>query len=157
MKPSVYVETTIIGYLAARVSRDLVTASNQQLTQRWWSDHRERFELFVSRFVLDECAAGDDDAAQERLALIQDISVFDVTDDVRSLSKSLMGEVPLPGKAQVDSLHISVAAVNGADYLLTWNCKHIANAVLRPRIETVCRRHGFEPPTICTPQELLES
>ncbi|MCH8045303.1 MAG: type II toxin-antitoxin system VapC family toxin [Planctomycetes bacterium] len=157
MKPSVYVETTIIGYLAARVSRDLVTASNQQLTQRWWSDHRERFELFVSRFVLDECAAGDDDAAQERLALIQDISVFDVTDDVRSLSKSLMREVPLPGKAQVDSLHISVAAVNGADYLLTWNCKHIANAVLRPRIETVCRRHGFEPPTICTPQELLES
>ena len=157
MKPSVYVETTIIGYLAARVSRDLVTASNQQLTQRWWSDHRERFELFVSRFVLDECAAGDDDAAQERLALIQDISVFDVTDDVRSLSKSLMREVPLPGKAQVDSLHISVAAVNGADYLLAWNCKHIANAVLRPRIETVCRRHGFEPPTICTPQELLES
>ena len=86
--------------------------------------------------------------------MVQHLSV---TDDVRSLSKSLMGEVPLPEKAQVDSLHISVAAVNGADYLLTWNCRHIANAVLRPRIEMVCRRHGYEPPTICTPQELLES
>jgi len=76
--------------------------------------------------------------------------------EVTALATSIVVGVPLPEKAAIDALHIAVAAVNGVEYLLTWNCKHIANPSLRPQIERTCREMGFEPPVICTPQELLE-
>jgi predicted nucleic acid-binding protein len=157
MKPTLYLETTIVGYLTSRPSRDLVTAANQQLTYDWWSQHRERFDVFVSHFVITECTAGDVDAARERLALLDDIPQLDVTEDVETLAEELLREVPLPEKAAVDALHIAVATVHGMDYLLTWNCTHIANAAMRYRIEEICRSLGYRPPTICTPQELMES
>nr|VFK64753.1 MAG: hypothetical protein BECKUNK1418G_GA0071005_105012 [Candidatus Kentron sp. UNK]VFK71223.1 MAG: hypothetical protein BECKUNK1418H_GA0071006_105511 [Candidatus Kentron sp. UNK] len=106
---------------------------------------------------MDECGAGDSNAARERLDVIHEIPELDVTDDARALAKDLVDKVPLPAKAKVDALHVAVATVHGVDYLLTWNCKHIANATLRQRIEAICRDHGFEPPTIRTPQELMEA
>jgi hypothetical protein len=156
MKPSLYIETTIIGYLTSRVSRLLVAAANQQITRDWWDDHRNDFDLFVSSFVADECAAGDREGAAERLERIKGIPYLDVTDDVMRLAEALLAKVPLPEKAKFDALHVAVAAVNGIQYLLTWNCRHIANASLRPRIEAVCRDAGYEPPCICTPQEITE-
>ncbi len=156
MNPSIYLETSVIGYLTSRISRDLVTAANQQLTREWWDEHRTNFDLFISQFVLHECGAGDSDAARERLEVITEIPELDVTDDAKALAKKLMTDVPLPDKAEIDALHVAVATAHGVNYLLTWNCRHIANAVLRRRIEAVCRDHGFEPPTICTPQELME-
>ncbi len=155
--PSLYLETTVIGYLTSRISHELVTAANQQVTRQWWDNHRGDFKLFISQFVVQECRAGDPDAVHERLEIISDIPKLDVTDDVKKLAKELVTNVPLPDKAEVDALHISVATVHGIDYLLTWNCKHIANAALRHQIEAVCRHHGFEPPTICTPHELMET
>jgi hypothetical protein len=156
MKPTVYLETSIIGYLTSRPSRDLVTAANQQLTSDWWHQHRHRFELYISHFVVAECTAGDQSAAQDRLAVLAGVVQLDVNEDVAILAAELMSGVPLPDKAEVDALHISVATVNGVDFLLTWNCTHIANAAIRHRIESICRSLGFEPPTICTPQELLD-
>lgn len=156
MRPTVYIETTVIGYLAMRPSAHLVTAANQQVTREFWEDHRSRFDLFVSLAVLDECRAGDAEAAAEREAFLQGIPVLGVDDDVLSLGQSLMTGVPLPEKAIVDSVHIAVAALNGIDYLVTWNCKHIANPALRGRIESVCRSAGYVPPVICTPPELIE-
>jgi len=156
MKPTVYLETTIIGYLAMRVSGVLRVAANQQTTRDWWDTHRQAFDLFVSRFVVDECSDGDPVAAQDRLAYLNGIPLLQVSDDVNSLAESLITGVPLPEKAAIDALHISVAAVNGVEYLLTWNCKHIANPSMRMRIEHLCREMGYEPPVICTPQELLE-
>ena len=156
MNGSLYIETTIIGHLACRPSPLLLTAAIQQTTQEWWDHHRHRYDLFVSRFVVDECSAGDPDAAAERLHLINDIPELDVAAPVFDLADSLLSSVPLPEIAQIDALHVAVAAVNGVQYLLTWNCRHIANAALRPKIELVCRESGYEPPTICTPQELLE-
>lgn len=155
MKPTLYLETTIIGYLAMRVSGVLRVAANQQTTRDWWDNHRHGFDLFVSRFVVDECSEGDSDAAQERLKYLESIPLLETPDDVNALAESLVAGVPLPEKAAMDALHISVAAVNGIEYLLTWNCKHIANPSLRPHIERVCRELGYEPPVICTPQELL--
>jgi len=157
MKPTVYLETTIIGYLTSRPSRDLVTAANQQITHEWWDEHRESFHVFVSQFVIDECGGGDAEAAQERLEVLAGIGELDATEDVEGLANALMERVPLPEKAEVDALHIAVATVHGVEYLLTWNCTHIANAVMRPRIEAICRSLGYEPPTICTPQELMEA
>jgi hypothetical protein len=137
MKPTVYVETTVIGYLAMRVSSVLRVAANQQTTRDWWDNHRGRFDVFVSRFVIDECADGDSVAARERLAYVQDIPLLEGSKEVGSLAKLLRTGVPLPEKAATDALHISIAAINGIQYLLTWNCKHIANPSLRPGIERV--------------------
>jgi hypothetical protein len=156
MKPQVYLETTIVSYLTARSSRDLITAANQQMTHDWWENHREQFVLYVSQFVVEEASAGDPDAATRRLAVLADLPPLDVTDAVQQLAYALLTHVPLPANPQVDALHIAVATVHGMDYLVTWNCTHIANATLRHRIEAVCRAVGYEPPTICTPQELLE-
>ncbi|MFQ5413920.1 MAG: type II toxin-antitoxin system VapC family toxin [Phycisphaerae bacterium] len=156
MKPTVYLATSIVGYLTSRPSRDLITAANQQLTQEWWNDHRESFDIFLSQFVIDECGEGDAVAARARLDVLTDIRQLDTTEDVEHVAEELVKQVPLPDKAGVDALHIAVATVHGMEYLLTWNCTHIANAALRPQIEAICRSFGYEPPTICTPQELME-
>jgi hypothetical protein len=156
MKPTVYIETTIPSYLTAWPSCDVVRAGEQQVTRDWWA-RRSEFELRVSSLVLLECSAGDSDAAALRLAALDGIPVLAQTAEAETLAEALLREVPLPAKAGADAIHIAVAAVNGMTYLLTWNCTHIANATLRPRIEAICRQLGYEPPVICTPKELLGS
>ena len=156
MKPKLYLETTIASYLTAWPSRDLVMAANQETTREWWANRRDAFEIFVSQTVIKESSAGDPDAAQRRLEVLQPFPRLDITDEVESLAAKLIAVVPLPPKAQADALHIAAAAVHQMNYLLTWNCTHIANATLRSRIESVCRAAGYEPPVVCTPQEMLE-
>jgi hypothetical protein len=156
MKPRVYLETTIPSYLTAWPSQDVVMAGHQQTTKQWWETRRQDFELFVSQFVIDEASLGDPDAARRRLDALANMPLLDPGDDVYGLASALVARVPLPAKAAADSLHIAIATVNGMDYLLTWNCAHIANATLRGPIETVCRNSGYEPPVICTPEQLLK-
>ena len=156
MKPIVYLETTIPSYLTAWQSRDVVRAGEQQVTRDWW-ERRTQFELRVSSLVFLECGAGNSDGAALRLAVLDGVPVLAQTLEAETLADILLREVPLPAKAAADALHIAIAAVHGVEFLLTWNCTHIANATLRPRIESICRRLGYEPPVICTPLELLES
>ncbi len=156
MKPKVYLETTIVSYLTAWPSRDLIMAANQATTIEWWTKRREAFDLFVSQTVIKESRAGDREAAQRRWEVLKQLPLLEITGEVELLANDLIVKVPLPLRAQADALHIAVAGMNGMDYLLTWNCTHIANATLRSRIEAVCRSAGYEPPTICTPQEMLE-
>ena len=153
MKPTVYVETTIPSYLTAWPSRDLVRAAHQQITREWWA-RRDGFDLYSSRLVVRECQAGDAQAAADRLAALAGVPLLEQEAEVAELAEALMRGVPLPEKAAADALHIATAAVHGMHYLLTWNCTHIANVSLRPRIEAVCRAAEFEPPLICTPEEL---
>jgi hypothetical protein len=155
MRPKVYIETTIVSYLTAWPSRDLIRAAHQQLTKEWWS-RRERFELYVSEAVLNEAADGDPTAAAERLVALQGVTVLEAGEEAGDLAQRLLGDRALPAKAAVDAVHIAIAAVNGMKYLLTWNCKHIANAVTRDTIAESCRRAGWTAPTICTPEELDE-
>jgi len=157
MKSSAYLETTIVSYLTAWPSRDLVMAANQETTREWWTTRKDEFDLYISQPVIEESNAGDTDAAARRWEVLQHIPRLDITNEVNDLAKLLTADVPLPAKAKTDALHIAAAAVNGMNYLLTWNCAHIANAALRPQIEAVCRAAGYEPPIICTPQELLEA
>ena len=156
IKPKIYLETTIVSYLTARPSRDIVMAANQEMTREWWTNFRNAFDVFISQIVVKESNAGDNEAAQRCSDILTRLPRLDITDNVESLATDLMLGIPLPPKAQADTLHIAVSAVNGMDYLLTWNCTHIANATLRLKIETVCRLAGYEPPVICTPQEMLE-
>lgn len=156
MKPKVYLETTIPSYLAAWTSRDLIMAAHQQITREWWETRRQGFELFISQLVFQEIMAGDPNAAARRLELIRDLAALKVVEAADDLAAELVRQVPLPERAALDALHIAIAAICGMDYLLTWNCKHIANAAYQPRIQSICRAVGFEPPVICTPEALLE-
>lgn len=156
MKPKAYLETTILSYLSARPSRDLITAAHQQITHEWWRTRSADFDLYVSQAVLSEASRGDLEAVSRRLQLIQPLSVLELTEEAAILAQELVEQIPLPPKAALDAVHIALAVVNGIDYLLTWNCTHIANASLRTTIEAICRRKGYEPPVICTPEELQE-
>jgi len=155
MKPKVYIETSIPSYLTARPSNDIRAMANQNATIEWWENHRFGFDLFVSEFVIAEAGLGHPEAAQRRLSVIVNLPELSVTEEVKMLANALITEGPIPTKSEVDAYHISVATINGMEYLLTWNCTHIANAVFRPKIEVICRKYGFEPPIICTPQELI--
>jgi len=147
---------SIASYLAARLSSDVRVLANQQTTLEWRERRRSSFELYISEFVLTELGLGDSEAAQRRLEAVAGIAELEATETVRNLGKTLIQEGAIPSKAEIDAYHVAISAVNGMEYLLTWNCTHIANAVMRSKIETVCREQGFEPPTICTPQELME-
>jgi hypothetical protein len=125
-------------------------------TRKWWDQSRQSFELFTSAAVNEEAAAGDSSAAAARLAILASLPELPVTDAVTALAEALVMHSALPSKARVDALHIAIAAVNGMNYLLTWNCRHLANATLRTKIEHVCRQQGYEPPIICTPKELIQ-
>jgi predicted nucleic acid-binding protein len=156
-KPSVYLETTVISLLTARPTRDVVQMALQQLTHEWWEQPRHGFELFVSDFVLQEAARGDKDAARRRLELATQFKELAVTEAIEELAARLLKETRLPAKSKQDALHVACAAVHGVDYLLTWNCTHIANAVIIPDVRTVCLLAGYDCPQICTPQELMSA
>jgi predicted nucleic acid-binding protein len=154
-KPTVYIETSIVSYLTARPSRDLLVAAHQQLTVVWWDEQRAHYELFASQVVVAEARAGDPDAAQRRLVVLERLPLLvDVTDAAIALATLLITEQALPAQAAQDALHLALACVHGMQYLLTWNCTHLANAQLRSPSEQVCCEAGYIPPIICTPEEL---
>ena len=153
--PKLYLETSVVSYLTAQGSRDLVLVAHQEVTRVWWAS-RENFDVYASQFVLDEASAGDSEAAGRRLEALRGMPLLAISDEVIGLAARLLSQQGMPAKARLDALHVATAAVHGMDYLLSWNCKHIVNAMLRTRIESTCRTAGFEPPVICTPLELVE-
>ena len=156
MRRTVFVETSIISYLASQPSRDLITAAHQQITHEWWRKRRSTFDLFVSQLVVDKASAGDPDASGRRLALMVGLPLLDITHTVTAFAAFLAQAVALPPRTGADALHIAFATVHGMDYLLTWNCTQIANAELRLLVERACRKQGYRAPIMCTPEELME-
>ena len=155
MKPRLYMETTIPSYLTSRPSRDLVIAGHQQVTREWWENRRDAFEIYISQLVIDEARAGDPDAARERMLIVQEFALLDITPEVVQLASAILTSGILPRKAATDAAHIAIAAVHGIDFLLTWNCAHLANAVVAKAVANVCRQQDWESPVICTPEELF--
>jgi len=155
MNLKIYVETSIVSYLTARPSRDLIISAHQQITLEWWENRRANFDLYASQFVVQESSAGDAAMARKRLNALDGITLLGINQEALDLARLLIEKGPIPEKAEIDALHIAVATANGMDYLLTWNCKHIANAEMQVGIGRLCRASGFEPPVICTPEELL--
>jgi predicted nucleic acid-binding protein len=156
MKPVVYIETTFVSYLTAWTSRDLVRAAQQRSTHEWWDTQRSRFDVLTSELVVLEASAGDSAAASERLRAIASLVVLKVDDRATQTAVALLAAGAVPQVAARDALHVGLCAANGIDYLLTWNFRHLANAVLRDKISDVCRSLGYRPPVICTPDELSE-
>ncbi len=134
----------------------MVVAAHQQITQEWWDKRRGAFHLVASELVIQEAGAGDEHAARARLQVLADVELVAVSADALALAAALLDPGPLPRRAGADALHIAISVTNGVDYLLTWNRKHMANAVMRSSIDDICRSKGLEPSIICTPEELLE-
>lgn len=154
--PKAYLESSVISYLAARESRDPIVAAHQQLTRTWWERRRGEFELYVSVEVMNEIRRGDPEAARARLAQVAVLPVLETDQQARELASRILTTSALPIKAAADALHIAVATVNGMEFLLTWNCTHIANGFVMRAVAKLSRELVDEPPTVVTPEELME-
>ncbi|MCA9188669.1 MAG: type II toxin-antitoxin system VapC family toxin [Pirellulaceae bacterium] len=152
---TVYIETSIVSHATARPSSDIQIAAIQQQARDWWSIERPKFELVTSQLVIDEASAGDPSAAADRLRLLDGIPTVPIDDDVRSLARAIVSASIMPPKAAADAIHVASAAVAGVQYLLTLNCKHIANAHELPRVYRLLDDRGFGQLLICTPSEFL--
>ncbi|MCC5632114.1 type II toxin-antitoxin system VapC family toxin [Nostoc sphaeroides] len=155
MSETVYIETSILGYLTARSTRNLILAANIEITREWWEFRRSAFTLYISQVVLDEVARGDTEIAVKRLEILNGMPLVELNQAVQNLSAEFLTRSNLPAKASDDAVHIAAATVHQLDYLLTWNCKHIANAQIQRKLAKISLDFGYQLPVICTPYELL--
>ena len=156
MRSVAYIETSVVSYLTSRPSRDVVIVARQQVTREWWRTARDRFHLAASELVIQEARQGDPNVARARLMRLEGVTLLDATEEAEQLARELIASRAVPPNAVVDAAHIAIAVTNRVHYLVTWNFRHIANATMRSQIERVCRSDGYEPPIICTPNELME-
>lgn len=156
MKEKVYIETSFVSYLTAKTSSDIHQLSRQIESQQWWDNDREQFDLFTSDVVVREASKGDAEAAAKRRTILSLLTALEITPDAIALSRDLIEQQLLPAAASEDALHIAISATHGMDFLLTWNCKHLANAVICRKVYQHLSIHGYQPPVICTPAELME-
>ena len=152
MRPSIYIESSIISYLASRPSRDVIVAARQAISHDWWNNHRSRFDLRISGLVEEEIGRGDDEAAQRRMSWVAGISILGITEQAIELARKLLAEEAIPAGSEEDALHVAIAAAQGADYLLTWNFRHINNAERKSAIAEVVESFGFA--CCCPPSEI---
>jgi hypothetical protein len=153
--PTLYLETTVVSYLTARLSRDVTKARRQLLTKQWWHEHRARHVSYISDLVFDEARCGDPGAARSRLSAIVRLSQVHMSAQSHELAGQISARCRLPERAYADAHHVAIAALNGLDVLLTWNCAHLANPHMIPHIRRACEAYGYAPPVIHTPEELI--
>jgi hypothetical protein len=156
LNPTLYLESTIPSYLAARLSRDLLVAAHQQITHEWWLQARQNFDIYISQAVLDEVSAGDPEVAARRLALIQGLPLLALTEEVDTLAEEYHNSLGVPAAARLDAVHLACAVFHRLDYLVTWNCAHLANGRVIRRLQEINTAHGRKTPVIVTPEALLE-
>lgn len=154
-KPGLYLETSIVSYLTARPAKDLNTAAHQQITAEWWDTKHKNFNIYISKVVAKEAAAGDAEVARRRLKILKPLPMLPINREVAALARDFGRLGCVPPKAVDDALHIALAAVHGLHFLLTWNCTHINNVATIDEIREVCENHGYACPVICTPDELI--
>jgi predicted nucleic acid-binding protein len=154
-RPRLYLETTIPSFLTARPTRDSGQAQMQIVTARWWNSWHTQFEIYSSHVVREEAARGDREAAQRRLHFLTRIRILEHTSHSDDLAAELLARSGLPPSADKDAMHIAIAAVHRMEFLLSWNCAHLANAQIAPEIAAICRHQGYSPPVLCTPEQLL--
>ena len=155
MKPKVYLETSIISYLTAVSGTDVVAIARQEITRDWWSKHRRNYELYVSDVVEQEASLGNPFMSASRLETIRPLTKLATSERVIELAEYLVERKAVPEKASTDALHIAIATVEEMNFLLSWNFKHIVNAQMQGKIQQVCKREGYRPVTICTPESLV--
>jgi hypothetical protein len=153
--PTLYIETTIVSFLAGRLSRDYRTAKMQLTTREWWASHRHKHNLYVSDVVYTEASKGDNEVARERREILGPLAVLHPSEQTRELAARILAECRLPEREYNDAHHAALCAIHGVQVLLTWNCAHLANPNMIPRIGCACEAYGYAPPAILTPQQLI--
>ncbi len=156
VKPIVYIESSVISYLTSTTSRDLVVAGHQAITGDWWKDELHKFKPVISPVVLDEISAGDPESARKRLAAIAGMDLLELNEDVKEIAGQYFKAIALPDSARADSLHLALATWHGTDYLVTWNCRHIASGRVKKIVAGINDSLGIGTPVICTPEELMD-
>lgn len=156
IKPSVYIETTVVSYLAARPSVDATLSVRQRVTRQFWEDYSDNFEFIVSDVVITEIRQGDEIAAQRRVDALAGLTVLELSPEAVTLALELINAGAVPPHSLPDAQHIAIAVVNGIEYLTSWNYKHIVNETKRQHIDQVCRAAGYQPTILYTPVELIE-
>jgi len=156
MKSSIYIESSVISYFTARLSKNLIVAAHQQITQEWWDNSLQYFNPFVSPVVIDEISKGDKEAARLRLGKIKNLPLLKVTSDIKKLSENYFSSLQIPQKAEADAYHLAIACWYKIDFLVTWNCTHLANGFIIKQLENINLELGVKTPVICTPEELME-
>ena len=154
MSASVYIESSVISYLTARTSRDLISASRQAITADWWQNKLRHYDAYISVLVIEEISAGHPEAASQRLYAVAELPVVGISPTAQTLAGALLAAKAVPANSDRDALHIAIAALQGAEFLLTWNFKHINNAETRALIARVVAEHGLACPVLCSPEEL---
>ena len=151
----IYIETSIISYLVARPSNSLISAARQKITFDWWEKERKKYKTYISELVIAECSRGDKDAIKNRLNLAKNIPILKITDECIELAELFFKKASLPEKARDDALHVAISTHYKMVFLLTWNCRHLANAHFIRKLHKISLEEGFVIPTICTPQEII--
>jgi hypothetical protein len=152
---TVYIETSIVSHATAWPSPDPATAVLQDQAKRWMNEQRSLYDVVTSQLVLDEAAMGDADAAARRLKMLDGIPVLPAYPDADTVADEIISRSMMPASARIDALHVALAALAGVQYLLTQNCKHIANAHELPRLYRLLDEIGLSGMLICTPIEFL--
>jgi len=156
MKPTAYIETSIVSYLVARPSLDLLVAAHQQVTYEWWENIQPQMNCFISPFVIKEISKGDPGAAKKRLEVVSPFSILQNHQQIEELAYTYFMALDLPEKAKLDAFHLAIATWYQIDYLLSWNCKHIVSARVRQIVQDINEQRKILTPVICTPEELME-
>ena len=156
MKKHIYIETTVVSYLTAKPSRDIMIAGHQEATRELWAKLSTRYETYISALVFEEAGRGDQNQAQMRLAAIAKLPMLDIDDEVRYLAEEIIAKKGIPAEYPEDALHIAVAAVNGIEVIITWNFAHLNNPFTRKKVRKIVEAKGYICPEICSPEELLE-
>jgi len=155
-KQTVYIESSVVSYLTANPSRDIVIAGHQQTTYDWWHLWRNKFDCFISDLVYDEISLGDSSAAQKRIEAIENFKYLEFNLEIENLGYEYFRLLNIPQKSRLDALHLAVGVWHKIDFILSWNCKHIANAIVSKKLREFNNKMGFHTPILCTPEELTE-
>ncbi len=155
MKKSVYLETSVVSYYTSKPSRDIIALAHQEITREWWHKAINRFEIFISEVVIEEASMGDKEAARRRLEELRAFPHLELNEKVEEIAQMYMENLKIPDKAFRDATHLAVASVHNIDYLVTWNCKHLANGEIIKKLMNISKDTGTHIPIICTPEELI--
>ena len=156
MKESLYLETSVVSYFTVRLSRDIIVLAHQEITRQWWEKAIQQFEIYISEPVMEEISTGDLEAVKRRLEKVDTFKRLELNVSVEKMAQVYVDRLKIPKKSALDAVHLAAASIHNMDYLVTWNCRYIANAVMRSQIEAACRNAGYAPAIICTPDELME-
>ena len=156
MKKRLYIETTVVSYLTAKPSRDIMVAGHQEATRELWPELSAKYETYISALVFEEARKGDPDQAQMRIEAIEPFPMLDIDDEARTLAQKIITGKGIPVEYPEDALHIALAAVNGIEVVITWNFAHLNNPFTRKMVRQIIEGEGYGCPEICSPEELLE-